>query len=115
MTNIKLVGNPPGANADLTLRLIVPDKAMLSCWAKIDVSMPFEYFALIVDGEKRKSFHFPHPSGDCVELMTGFGPGEHEIIFRVQNGEVDPGFSRQSGDYGSGQVWLDDCKIVSVE
>ena len=115
LTNIKLVGHPPGAYADLTLRLIVPYKATLSCLAKIDVSMPFEDFALIVDGEKRKSFYFPHPGGEWVEIMTGFASGEHEIIFRVQNSDVDPGVSRQSGDFGSGQVWLDDCKIISEE
>ena len=111
ITNIPAVG--VGATSDLTLKIHIPNKATLRCVALIDVHLPFESFVLVVNGEPRHQY-FESIDG-WTEILTGLLPGDHMIIFHVENGKFDPGFDHQEdfGDYGNGRVWLDQCQIMS--
>ncbi|KAL7539460.1 hypothetical protein ACHAXR_009304 [Thalassiosira sp. AJA248-18] len=115
ITNIPLRGYPPGTKADLALRIDVPEnsRATLHCVAKIDTHMPFDTFSVLVDGIEKSVYNAAEDG--WTEVVRGFVPGEHSIIFRVQNSFIETGFDREDsgGAHGSGHVWLDDCKIIS--
>lgn len=115
VTNIH-VERELGATADLSLRLIVPDRAVLVCAAKIDVSQPFDSFSLIVNGLTEYTYQHKVLNGEQqTELETGLTAGENRVVFRVENTHMNPGIDRQNGvrDYGSGRVWMQ-CRIISV-
>jgi hypothetical protein len=115
--------NGPSATSDLILRVSIPQDSngyKLSCMANIRVSMPWEYFALFVNGQQRNTYHQPvGPTEDYwFGLITGLGPGENTVMFRVKNGDVNTeayGISRdETWQKGDGRVYLDDCYIYDV-
>ena len=62
-----------GATSDLTLKVTMPDVAVMKCQAKVDVSMPFDMFTLLVNGEQRNSYF--QPIENWFLLATGLGQG----------------------------------------
>ena len=100
--------------SDLSIKVYVQDPSTVSCMAKIDIAMPYDYFALYIDGQQRNSYH--SKMEEWIPVVTSIGVGEHTLIFRVQHSNLDlpedyP--EREPSLQGVGQVWLDDCKIVS--
>jgi len=116
VTNLSMEGRGPGASSDISLKIYVPVKAKISCMSIIDVHMPFEYFTVTVNGEERQEFNAARNGGDrWWRIYDELSAGNNEIVYRVQNNNYVPDFHRQEdyGDYGSGKVWLDHCRIVS--
>lgn len=106
-------GQDPGSAGDLTLKINVPGMAMLRCWARIDVSQPFDSFGVVVDGAMRNQFQ--SPVRGWMEIFTTIPNGDHTVVFRVQYFEPPPGLDRlQSEMFGSGRVWLANCEITEV-
>lgn len=98
--------------ADLTLKISVgPGPYTIRCMALLDMSMPYDFFYLEVNGEKRNSF-FQRING-WFPLVTGIGPGENTLVFRVEESDVDHQLvgERDVSYFGSGRVWLDDCDV----
>jgi len=100
-----------GATSDLVLKFSVAEGSTVRCMARIDTSAPYETFKLIVDGVQRNTYS--HVVNGWIPVVTGIGPGDHEVTFRVQNeaqghnmGEV-----RMEEYYGTGRVYLDDCVV----
>jgi len=100
-----------GATSDLVLKFSVAEGSTVRCMARIDTSAPYETFKLVVDGVQRNIYS--HVVNGWIPVVTGIGPGDHEVTFRVQNeaqghnmGEV-----RMEEYYGTGRVYLDDCVV----
>jgi len=110
----------PGASTDLTLKVRVTSPTMISCMGKIDTSMPFEIFTMLVNGQQRNTYYEPvmrmgEEEEQWIEILTGLGPGENIVTFRVQNsGRYDASAMERVGVFGTGRVWLDDCAVSSV-
>jgi len=100
--------------SDLTLKIYVSDPSTVSCMAKIDIAMPYDYFALHINGDQRNSYH--SKIDEWMPVITSIPPGENTIVFRVQHSNFDlpedyP--EREAVLHGVGQVWLDDCEVAS--
>jgi len=110
LTNIPVVGL--NATADLTLRIHVDDPSTITCTARIDTSLPFERFMLIVNGEQRNVYPQVHQGLAIVE--TSIDTGNSTVVFRVMNAGFISELERDDGNFGSGKVWLDECQISSM-
>ena len=110
VTNIPAVGL--SARSDLTLKIRVSNPSTVMCMGKVDISMPFDFFSLVIDGNPQIQYHQVMAEG-WIGITAGIGPGDHEIIFRVENAPFDAGMARES-HFGSGHVYLDDCRVVSA-
>merc|ERR1712176_1561827 len=98
LTNKPIAGL--GATADLTLQI------------RVETSMPFELFVLIVNGEQRNSFDRVHQG--VLVVSTTISQGENTVVFRIKNAAFDSGMKRIDGDqFGTGRVWLEECEISS--
>lgn len=106
VTNVP--SNEPGASADLTLKVLLSRPSTVSCMAKIDTSMPYELFYIVVNGEQRNTYH-SRSNGGWMTVLTGLGPGENTVVFRVQNTDSYAGTPIEY--FGNGKVWLDDCVV----
>jgi len=113
-TNILQVG--AGATSSLTLKISVPKPSMLSCQAKIDISMPYEHFQLSLNGQQRNTF-FQHVP-EIVDISTTLEVGDNIVEFMVVNSivldlphDVAGGGERNVDVFGTGRVWLDDCVV----
>merc|ERR1711933_551247 len=84
----------------------------IRCTARIDTSMPFELFTVIVNGEQQNIYRQVHRG--LAIVITSIDAGNSTVVFRVMNAEVIYELERDDGDFGSGKVWLDECKISSV-
>mmetsp|Transcript_21488 Transcript_21488/g.45922 ORF Transcript_21488/g.45922 Transcript_21488/m.45922 type:complete len:821 (-) Transcript_21488:312-2774(-) len=101
-----------GAKADLTLKISVSQPSTVSCMAIVDTSMPYELFYLEIDGQQRNTYHQPEREMGWVQILTGLAPGEHTVVFRVENVDFVNGLgATRIEHFGSGRVWLDDCQV----
>eukprot|EP00578_Thalassiosira_sp_NH16_P026166 CAMPEP_0181098622 /NCGR_PEP_ID=MMETSP1071-20121207/12224_1 /TAXON_ID=35127 /ORGANISM="Thalassiosira sp., Strain NH16" /LENGTH=1253 /DNA_ID=CAMNT_0023181229 /DNA_START=92 /DNA_END=3850 /DNA_ORIENTATION=+ len=107
ITNVDITRFHPGATTDLTLRLHLPQLSTLRCRARIETDMPFDYFIIFVDGEMRRVYY--HEIDRFEPLTVGLLEGDRTVVFRVENGDINPEFNRDEhgGEHGSGRVWLD--------
>ena len=108
LTNIPTVGL--NATADLILRIHVDTPSTIRCTARIDTSMPFERFMLIVNEEQRNLYPRVHRGLAIVE--TSISTGNNTILFRVMNTGFITELEREDGNFGSGRVWLDECRLI---
>lgn len=101
--------------SDLSLKINVQQSSIVKCQAKIDVSLPYEYFTLIVNGQQRNTY--TQKLDGWVPVVTSVLAGGNTIVFRVQNHhtEVSDGMmgERLEDHYGSGRVWIDDCEVYN--
>ena len=109
LTNILTAGL--GATADLILRIHVDNPSTMSCTARVDTSMPFELFIVMVNGVQRNMYH--QMQEGWVTISTSIGLGDHTVVFRVMNAEFNHGMERGVSGFGTGRVWLDDCAVSS--
>merc|ERR1712087_235464 len=63
----------------------------------------------MVNDEQRKTYYMVQQ--ELVTISTVIGPGEHTVVFRVENAEFDPGVERVVSQFGTGRVRLDDCEV----
>jgi hypothetical protein len=110
LTNIPTAGL--GATADLILRIHVDNPSTMSCTARVDTSMPFEFFLVIDNGNQLNTYHKVQQGR--VTILIGIVPGDHTVVFRVKNNEFNPGVERVVSGFGTGRVWLDECEVRST-
>jgi len=111
ITNIPF-SNSTTTTADLTLKISVgPGPYTVRCMALVDISMPYDSFYLEVNGQKRNSYF--QRMENWFPLVTGFGPGENTLVFRVEDPNIDHQLvgEREEANFGTGRVWLDDCDV----
>jgi len=103
-------GNKKGQST-LTLKTDLSQSSKFKCNVKVDIMMPFDWFSLRVDG-KVKYPYYSSSNGKWGQLSSVLSAGEHVVELVVENGPTPPAFDRSSGlTYGSGYVWLDDCRL----
>ena len=108
--NVKPVG--VGAASTLSLDVNLPGWSLLRCQLYVDIAMPFDWFYITINGERRNAYY--RPTGEWVSLTTGIAPGDTTIIFTVENNNIPIGANRNTASEGSGFVWIDICDIQPV-
>jgi len=111
ITNIPWSNTTNTNTADLTLKISLGGKSTVRCMALIDINMPYDFFYLEVNGERRNTFYAR--LGEWFPLQSGLLPGENTLVFRVEESEFEHGLGgeRDVANLGSGRVWLDDCDV----
>ena len=113
ITNVP-VNNETNVMSDLTLKVNVQYPSTITCMAKIDTSMPYDYFALHINGEQRNSYH--QRIDEWITVVTSLMPGDNTVVYRVQHSGAQLPADYPERDVslqGVGQVWLDDCEVTS--
>jgi hypothetical protein len=99
-----------GAISSAQLKMHLTEGSTISCMAKIQTSMPYEYFALFVNGQQRNTY--AQVIGGWIPVITGLGPGDNTIQFSVVNNSQEHYMGEErTSHFGTGRVYLDDCEI----
>ena len=107
--------NIPSSETSVTRSLItevnLPNRGSMICNIKIDISMPFDRFSIIVNGQQVQQYY--QRVEEWTSISSDLVAGDNMIEFRVTNGDMFPGFDRlQMTHYGTGYVSIDQCEIV---
>lgn len=112
-TGTKSMRNIPAlevsAVRSLNLHTNLSTASTLSCKLKLDISMPFDRFSLVVNGVVRMMY-LQHED-NWATLTTVINPGENTIEFTVTNSDMFPFDRSTQAMFGTGHVWLDACTL----
>jgi hypothetical protein len=98
-----------GSERRLSFKVRSTKYTLIKCFAKIDTSMPYDAFKLVVNGQSRSVFYTT--GSDWQQVATGLTPGENTISFVVMKPDLFPPGQRTKG---SGYVWLDVCELAAT-
>ena len=111
MVNAKVDADGPRKKSVLALKTSLAFDARFKCSVKVDTMMPFDWFALKING-KVKYPYYSSSNGQWTVFGSNMNEGENLVELVVESGPVKPSHSRDSGlGYGSGHVWLNSCSI----
>jgi hypothetical protein len=111
MVNAAVDADGPRKKSVLALKTSLAFNARFRCNVKVDTMMPFDWFALKING-KVKYPYYSSSNGQWTVFGSNISPGENLVELVVEAGPLKPAHSRNSGlGYGSGHVWLNSCAI----
>jgi len=106
------LNNKRGKSSDVTLTVDSSMGAMLKLWYFVDVSDPFDFFEIRVDGILK------HRDGSLgsgwKQYVLGMQPGEQTISFHVVSPNSVVSIDRSVGGFGTGVVYVDDLEFKPI-